>query len=159
MPSQIRNCFAFIAIYTADDELPYSPIFKAQNFSDAALDISNLGYGMVDYASFAVSEMGGAKDELSNTATVTFPGTVEYINVIKDCIDNGRFVELLILRSDPLTVGGSYNVFGEFAGNVLGAETDFISITASIGHPSTSSEANLPWRKVSSNIIGPVLAG
>lgn len=150
MPSQIRECFAVVEAYG-----PSNYEWAAQNYSEAGVD----WFGVITYKSFEIGGMSETANLLTQQTTLTFPATVEFIDLTQLWIAINADLFITILRRDPLAVSPALNTFGDFAGKVVSAKASSVSIEISVSSLADGVRADFPWTKISGNIINPSIIG
>jgi hypothetical protein len=153
-----RLVLSSIEVY---DPVADDTVLIAQNFSLTPIPVFN-SFGntaLIDYESFTAGDMVFESNNLSNTCTVIFPATVDLLDLFERAIIDNYQVFLGNYRTPPNASPMIYNPFGSFGGDVFSMDTDLVSLTLTLARRATSTEADFPWRRYSSNIISPVLAG
>jgi hypothetical protein len=136
-------------------------VLEAQNFSTTPIPVFNY-FGetnLVSYESFSVGDMVFEDGNLSTTCTVTFPATVALLTALERAVIDRYSIDVYNFRTPPNASPLIYNPFGNFAGSVFSMDMDLITLTVTLATRATATEADFPWRRYSSNIISPVLAG
>jgi hypothetical protein len=157
----INNTRLVLSALSVYDPVAEDFIFEAQNFSPAPIPVFNY-YGstaLIDYESFSVGDMVFESNNLSNTCSVTFPATVALLTTFDRAIVDRYDIFMANFRTPPDASPLIYNPFGVFVGRVFSMDMDLITLTLTLARQATATEADFPWRRYSSNIISPVLAG
>jgi hypothetical protein len=157
----VNNTRLVLSAIEVFDPIAEDFIFEAQNFSPTPIPVFN-SFGisdLVDYESFSVGDMVFESNNLSNTCTVTFPATVALLTSLERAVADNYIIAVLNFRTPPNASPLIYNPFGAFIGSVFSMDMDLITLTVTLARRATATEADFPWRRYSSNIISPVLAG
>jgi hypothetical protein len=153
-----RLVLSAIAVY---DPVAEEIILEAQNFSTTPIPVFN-SFGVPDlfpYESFSVGDMVFESNNLNNMCTITFPATVALLTLLDRAVADSYEVLVENFRTPPNASPLIYNPFGLFVGRVFSMDMDLITLTVTLARRATATEADFPWRRYSSNIISPVLAG
>jgi len=157
----INNTRLVLSSIEVYDPIAEDFILGVQNFSPTPIPVFNY-YGsaaLVDYESFSVGDMVFERNNLGNTCSVIFPATVALLTFFDRAIIDGYEFFVNNFRTPPNASPLIYNPFGTFVGTVFSMDMDLITFTLTLARRATSTEADFPWRRCSSNIISPVLAG
>jgi hypothetical protein len=152
----VRGIAGFLLIYPQLTPTGTNPLYAFQNyFPDPTSD----GIFTYDYKSFSLSPLLEDKNSTSHDCIVTFPATVENVDLVDECITN-RYSVTVILRRwsaiEDLEAPTSFNIFGGGVGNAISATADITTVSLTLRPYADAIDGDIPWRKVPWTILGPL---
>jgi hypothetical protein len=152
----VRGIASFLIIDPEITPPGADPLYLFQNyFPDPTSD----GLRTYDYRSFSVSNLLADKNSTSHDYTITFPATVENVDLVDACITNRYSLQVIIYRwsaAENIEVPTSFNLFAGGIGNAVSAVADISTITVTVRPYADAIDGDIPWRKVPWTILGPL---
>lgn len=156
----VRGVAGFLLIYPQTYTYPATaPLYKLQNyFPDPTSD----GEFTYDYRAFSMSTFVEDKNSTSQDFTVTFPATVENVDLVAACLTNRYEIQAIIYRwssVEGLEAPSSFELFAFASGSAVSAVEDISTTTITARPYANAIDADLPWRKIPWTILGPLSLG
>jgi hypothetical protein len=152
----VRAIASFLLIYPDLTPPGTNPLYLFQNYFPNPTSDGFLTY---DYRSFSVSNLLTDKNSTSHDYTITFPATVENVDLVDACITNRYSLNVLMYRwsaAENLEAPTSFNPFAVAQGNAVSATADISTITVTARPYADAIDGDIPWRKVPWTILGPL---
>lgn len=152
----VRGIAGFLLIYPEVTPPGTPELYAFQNyFPDPISD----GISTYDYKAFSLSPILDDKSSTSHDFTVTFPATVENVDLVDACITNRYTVAAFLQRwsaVEGLEAPTSFNPFAGAVGESFTAAADITTITLTVRPYAEAIEGDIPWRKIPWTILGPL---
>lgn len=152
----VRGIAGFLIIYPELTPTGTDPLYLFQNyFPDPTSD----GVFTYDYKSFSLSPLLDDKNSTSHDFTITFPATVENVDLVDECITNRYSITSVLQRwsaTEGLEAPSSFNVFGGAVGDCISATADITTVALTVRPYANAIEGDVPWRKIPWTILGPL---
>ena len=138
--------------YTSGDPL----LHEFQNYFP---DPTVIGSRTYTHAPFKGSAVTASKSSLYQSFSLTFPATVEYIDIVENAIENKLYVAQVMYRwsaTEGLENPSTFNNFSYIAGKAARGSTDFSSITLEVETYAKTVDSDFPGRKIPWTVLSPL---
>lgn len=152
----VRGIAGFLLIYPQLTPTGTNPLYAFQNYFPNPISD---GFETYDYKSFSLSPLLDDKNSTSHDYTITFPATVENVDLVDECITNRYNITAVLQRwsaTEGLEAPTSFNLFAGGIGNVISATADITTVSLVVRPYADAIDGDIPWRKVPWTILGPL---
>lgn len=152
----VRGVASFLTIYPQLYTPATTPLYRLQNYFPSPTVNGGATYS---HRSFTLSTLTSDKNSTSHDFSITFPATVENVDLVDACLSNRYTIIAAIYRwsaTEGLEAPSTFNLFASANGEATTATADITSVTLSVRPYADTINADMPWRKIPWTILGPL---
>ena len=152
----VRGVVATTQFYEPDWSAGDPAVYYQQNYFTAGRTILNTFYS---YNAFEISPISFAKDEVTESFTLTYPATSSNINLVETAINNRYEIGAVLWRwsdVEGLEDPTSFNIYALSIGSAVGGSNDLTTVTLEVETYSKTVDADFPGRKIPWTVLSPL---
>lgn len=152
----LRGVVNLLAIFPEDYGPGATPSYAFQNHFENPYTFAGITY---THNFFSSAGYESARDTSYPELSINFGATAANVDLVEELVEYRRFVTSGLFRwtategiDNPVTIFP----LALHAGSVVGADSDFTSLTVKVALYNNAVSADLPWRKIPWTILGPL---